>query len=63
MSSGDSLPKASATTYHNAGLTGDQLTTLVGAKSAKRLHLLNTDLEGEPLDLAVPDDVDVHGAA
>ena len=61
--SGNPLPKAIATAYYNAGLTGEQLIVLVGAKSAKRLHLLNMDLEDEPLDLAAPDDIDVYGGA
>ncbi|WP_058365553.1 hypothetical protein [Haloparvum sedimenti] len=60
MSGGDPLPKAIATTYDNAGLTVDQLTVLVGAKSAKRLRLLKADLEDEPLDLAAPNDVDIY---
>ncbi|GAB3411104.1 hypothetical protein GCM10027435_02370 [Haloparvum alkalitolerans] len=60
MSGGDPLPKAIATTYYNAGLTVDQLTVLVGAKSAKRLRLLKADFEDEPLDLAAPNDVDIY---
>ncbi|MDL0129227.1 hypothetical protein [Halobacterium salinarum] len=60
MSGGEPLPKTIATTYYNAGLTVDQLTVLVGAKSAKRLGLLKADLEDDPLDLAAPDDVDIY---
>ena len=60
MSGGDPPPKTTATTYYNAGLTGDQLTVLVGDMSAKRLRLLKADLEDEPLDLAAPDDVDIY---
>jgi hypothetical protein len=60
MNGGNPLPKALATKYYTATLTGDQLTALVGAKSATRLRLLNADLEDEPLDLASPDDVDIY---
>ncbi|MFD1687474.1 hypothetical protein [Halobellus litoreus] len=60
MTGGDPLPKTVATTFYNDGLTVDQLTVLVGAKSAKRLRLLKTDLEDEPLDLAAPDDIDIY---
>ncbi|RLM76615.1 hypothetical protein DVK05_16415 [Halorubrum sp. Atlit-8R] len=60
MSGGDRLPKAIATTYYKAGVTGDQLTALVGATSATRLRLLKADLEADPLDLAAPDDVDIY---
>jgi len=60
MSGGDPLPKAIATTYYNAGLTVDQLTVLVGTKSAKRLRLLKADLEDEPFNLAAPDDIDIY---
>ncbi|TSD08674.1 hypothetical protein DP107_18810 [Haloglomus irregulare] len=61
MSGGDRLLKATATTYYNAGLTGDQLTGLIGATSATRLRLLKADLEANPFDLAAPDDVDIYG--
>jgi hypothetical protein len=63
MSGGDRLPKAIATTYYNAGLTGDQLTGLIGATSATRLRLLKADLEDDPLDLAAPDDIDIYEEA
>lgn len=36
------------------------MTQLVGAETAQRLHLLKTDLEDKPLDLAAPDDVDIY---
>ncbi|WP_241659193.1 hypothetical protein [Halorubrum salsamenti] len=63
MSGGDRLPKAIATTYYNAGLTVDQLTGLIGAKSAQRLRLLKANLEDDPLDLAAPDDIDIYEEA
>jgi hypothetical protein len=34
---------------------------LVGAETAQRLRLLKADLEGEPLDLAAPENVDIYG--
>jgi hypothetical protein len=33
---------------------------LDGAGTGQRRHLLKSDLEDEPLDLAAPDDVDVY---
>ena len=51
-----------ATKYYNDQLDFETVKQLVGAESAQRLRLLKADLEGEPLDIADPDDdVDIYG--
>jgi hypothetical protein len=50
-----------ATKYYDDQLDFETVKQLVGAETAQRLRLLKSDLEGEPLDLAAPDDVDVYG--
>jgi len=60
MSDGDTDTPAIATAYYDDEVSVDQLTALVGAKTTQRLHLLKTDLEDEPLDLAAPEDIDVY---
>jgi hypothetical protein len=50
-----------ATKYYDDQLEFETVKQLVGAETAQRLRLLKSDLEGEPLDLAAPDDVDVYG--
>jgi len=49
-----------ATKYYDDQLGFETVTQLVGAKTAQRFRLLKTDLEGEPLDLAASDDVDIY---
>jgi len=49
-----------ATKYYDDQLEFETVKQLVGAESAQRLRLLKADLEGEPLDLAAPGDVDVY---
>ncbi len=49
-----------ATKYYDNQLEFETVKQLVGAETAQRLHLLKADLEGEPLDLAAPDDIDVY---
>ncbi|MEY7850143.1 hypothetical protein AB7C87_13195 [Natrarchaeobius sp. A-rgal3] len=50
-----------ATKYYDDQLEFETVTQLVGAETAQRLRLLKADLEGEPLDIAQPDDdVDVY---
>jgi len=49
-----------ATKYYDGQLEFETVKELVGAETAQRLRLLKADLEGEPLDLAAPDDVDVY---
>ncbi|QKY15616.1 hypothetical protein [Halorubrum sp. CBA1229] len=60
MSDGNADTQAIATAYCDDGVSVDQLTALVGAKTAQRLRLLKADLEDEPLDLAAPEDIDVY---
>jgi hypothetical protein len=49
-----------ATKYYDDQLEFETVKQLVGAETAQRLRLLKADLNGEPLDLAAPDDVDVY---
>ncbi|MWV38656.1 hypothetical protein [Natrialba sp. INN-245] len=50
-----------ATKYYDDQLEFETVTQLVGAETAQRLRLLKADLEGEPLDIAQPDDdVDIY---
>jgi hypothetical protein len=49
-----------ATKYYDDQLEFETVKQLVGAETAQRLRLLKADLEGEPLDLAAPDDVDIY---
>jgi ribulose kinase len=60
MSDGDADTQAIATAYCDDGVSVDQLTALVGAKTAQRLRLLKADLENEPLELSTPDDINVY---
>ncbi|WP_089827860.1 ribbon-helix-helix domain-containing protein [Halogranum amylolyticum] len=50
-----------ATKYYDDQLDFEAVKQLVGAETAQRLRLLKADLEGEPLDLAAPADVDIYG--
>lgn len=50
-----------ATKYYGGQLDFETVKQLVGAETAQRLRLLKADLEGEPLDLAAPEDVDIYG--
>ncbi len=50
-----------ATKYYDSQLEFETVKQLVGAETAQRLRLLKADLEGEPLDLAAPTDVDIYG--
>ena len=49
-----------AAQYYDNQLEFETVKHLVGAETAQRLRLLKADLEGEPLDLTAPDDVDVY---
>ncbi|WP_042664203.1 hypothetical protein [Haloferax sp. ATB1] len=50
-----------ATKYYDDQLEFEAVKQLVGAETAQRLRLLKADLEGEPLDLVAPTDVDIYG--
>ncbi|EMA06300.1 hypothetical protein [Haloferax denitrificans] len=50
-----------ATKYYDDQLDFETVKQLVGAETAQRLRLLKADLEGEPLDLAAPENVDIYG--
>ncbi len=50
-----------ATKYYDDQLDFETVKQLVGAETAQRLRLLKADLEGKPLDLAAPTDVDIYG--
>jgi hypothetical protein len=50
-----------AAKYYENQLEFETVKQLVGAETAQRLRLLKSDIEGEPLDLAPPDDVDIYG--
>ena len=50
-----------ATKYYDDQLEFETVKQLVGAETAQRLRLLKADLEGEPLNLAAPADVDIYG--
>ncbi|WP_435159263.1 hypothetical protein [Haladaptatus sp. DFWS20] len=49
-----------ATKYYDDQLEFETVKQLVGAETAQRLRLLKADLEGEPFDLAAPDDTDIY---
>ena len=49
-----------ATKYYDDQLEFEMVKQLVGAETAQRLRLLKADLEGEPFDLAAPDDTDIY---
>ena len=48
--------------YYDGHLDFETVKQLTDAETARRLRLLKTDLEGEPLGLAAPEDVDVYDA-
>ena len=50
-----------AVKYYDDQLEFETVKQLVGAETAQRLRLLKADLEGEPLDLAAPENVDIYG--
>lgn len=56
----ESFQKLVATKYYNGQLKFETVKQLVGVETAKRLRILNTDLEDEPLDLAAPDDTEIY---
>ncbi|MFB1066207.1 hypothetical protein [Natrinema sp. H-ect4] len=49
-----------ATKYYDDQLEFETVKQLVGAETAQRLRLLKADLEGEPFDLAAPDDIEIY---
>ncbi|KYH24162.1 hypothetical protein HAPAU_38050 [Halalkalicoccus paucihalophilus] len=49
-----------AAQYYDNQIEFETVKQLVGAETAQRLRLLKADLEGEPLDLTAPDDVDIY---
>lgn len=49
-----------AAKYYEDELEFETVKQLVGAEGAQRLRLLKADLDGEPFDIAAPDDVDVY---
>nr|WP_223302055.1 hypothetical protein [Haladaptatus sp. R4] len=49
-----------ATKYYDDQLEFETVKQLVGAETAQRLRLLKADLEGEPFDLAAPNDTDIY---
>ena len=56
----DTFQELVATKYYDGQLEFEMVKQLVGAETAQRLRLLKADLEGEPLDLAAPEDVDIY---
>lgn len=56
----DTFQELVAAKYYDDQLEFKTVKQLVGAETAQRLRLLKADLEGEPLDLAAPDDVDIY---
>jgi len=50
-----------ATKYYDDKLEFETVTQLVGTETAQRFRLLKADLDGEPLDLDAPDDIDIYG--
>lgn len=57
----ESVQELVATKYYDDQLDFETVKQLVGAETAQRLRLLKADLEGEPLDLAAPEDIDIYG--
>ena len=62
MSAGDDPRQINfvATKYYDSQLPFETVKQLVGAETAQRLRLLKADLDGEPLDIAAPDDTDIY---
>jgi predicted DNA-binding protein len=60
----DAFQKRVATAFYEGDLEFETVKQLVGAERAQRLRLLKADLDGEPLDLAAPENTDIyHGDA
>ena len=57
----DTFQELVAAKYYDDQLEFETVKQLVGAETAQRLRLLKADLEGEPLDLAAPENVDIYG--
>ena len=57
----DTFQELVAAKYYDGQLEFETVKQLVGAETAQRLRLLKADLEGEPLDLAAPENVDIYG--
>nr|WP_290819281.1 hypothetical protein [Halovivax sp.] len=57
---GETVQKLVAETDDDDQLEFESVERLVGAEIARRLRLLEADLEDEPLDLAAPDEVDIY---
>ncbi|WP_435196879.1 hypothetical protein [Natronomonas sp. EA1] len=57
----ESFQELVAAKYYDGQLAFETVKQLVGAETAQRLRLLKADLDGEPLDLAAPEDTDIYG--
>jgi hypothetical protein len=47
--------------YYDDELSFETVERLVDGETARRLRLLKTDIESEPLELVAPDDSDIYG--
>jgi len=47
--------------YYDDELQFEAVRQLVDAETAQRLRLLKADIEGEPLDIDAPADIDIYG--
>lgn len=56
----DAFQQRVATAFYENELEFETVKQLVGAEHAQRLRLLKADLEGEPFDIAAPDDTDIY---
>lgn len=56
----DAFQHRVATAFYEGDLEFETVKQLVGAEHAQRLRLLKTDLEGEPFDIAAPEDTDIY---
>lgn len=56
----ESFQELVATKYYDEQLDFEAVKQLVGAEAAQRLRLLKANLDGEPFDLASPDDTDIY---
>lgn len=56
----DDFQQLVANEYYEDRMDFQTVKQLVGADTAQRFRLLKADINGEPLDLAAPSDVDIY---
>lgn len=56
----DAFQQRVATAFFDGNLEFETVKQLVSAEQAQRLRLLKADLDGEPFDIAAPNDADIY---